>query len=74
MVQAVTAIFRMYYVSRIISRAIWATDKNAGPILNVFWNGCIWNSVNNTGDTWDEINESTVNLLLKVVPRLITKL
>jgi hypothetical protein len=40
--QAATATFKMYYVSRTISGAVWATDKKDGPIMNKFWRGYIW--------------------------------
>jgi hypothetical protein len=39
-----------------------ATDKKGGPTLKEFWKGYnIWNAVNNTGDSWAEIKESTMN-------------
>jgi hypothetical protein len=39
---AVAATFRLYYISRIVSGALWAKDKKYGPTVNKFWRGYIW--------------------------------
>jgi len=40
--QAVAATFRIYYISKIVSGALWATDKKYRPTTNKFWTGYIW--------------------------------
>lgn len=40
--QAVSATFRIYYISRTVSGALWAMNKKYGPPVNKFWTGYIW--------------------------------
>lgn len=59
--QAVIATFKRYYMRTIMTKAIKATDRQDGPTLRDFWkNYNIWNAINNIGDSWAEIKESTM--------------
>jgi hypothetical protein len=72
--QTVIATFKRPYMGRRINQAIRATDKEGGPTLKEFWKGYnIWNAVNNTGDSWAEIKESTMNCSGSIVPRVSYK-
>jgi L-rhamnose mutarotase len=57
-----------------MTQAIAATGNEAGPILKEFrkvYN--IWNGVNNIGDSWDEIKQSTMNRSWrKICPQFVT--
>ncbi|CAK9821640.1 Tigger transposable element-derived protein 1, partial [Anthophora retusa] len=45
----------------IMTKAIKATDRQDGATLTDFWkNYNIWNAINNIGDSWAEIKESTM--------------
>jgi hypothetical protein len=66
MYQSVIATFKLYYMKRVTSQAIRATDREGGPTLRKFWKGYnIWNAMNNTGDSWAEIKESTMHCCWK---------
>jgi hypothetical protein len=51
---SVIATFKWYYMRRVTSQAMKATDMAGGPILKEFWEGynIIWNAMYNTGDSW----------------------
>jgi hypothetical protein len=51
------AAFKRYYMRRLISQAIRATDKEGGCTLKEFWKWYnIWNAVNTIGNSWAEMN------------------
>jgi hypothetical protein len=52
--QSVTATFKWYYMRRVTSHAIKATDMAGGPTLKEFWKryNITWNAMYNTGDSW----------------------
>jgi hypothetical protein len=46
---------------RVTSQAIRANDREGGPTLKEFWKRYnIWTAMNNTGDSWAQIKESTM--------------
>jgi hypothetical protein len=57
-----------------MTQAIAATGNEAGPTLKEFWKGYnIWNEVNNIGDSWAEIKQSTMNRSWrKLCPQFLT--
>nr|XP_012146667.1 PREDICTED: tigger transposable element-derived protein 1-like [Megachile rotundata] len=59
--QTVIATFKRYYMRTIMTKAIKTTDRQHGPTLTEIWkNYNIWNAINNIGDSWAEIKESTM--------------
>lgn len=56
------AAFKRYYMWRVISQAIRATDKEGGRILKEFWKWYnIWNGMNTIGNLWAKIKECTTH-------------
>lgn len=52
------AAVKRYYMRRVISQVIRATEKEDGRTLKEFWKWYnIWNAVNTTGNSWAEIKE-----------------
>jgi hypothetical protein len=57
-----------------MTQAITATGNKTGPTLIEFWKGYnMWNGVNNIGDSWAEIQKSTMNRSWrKLCPQFVT--
>jgi hypothetical protein len=57
-----------------MTQAIAATGNEAGPTLKEFWKGYnIWNGVNNFGDSWAQIKQSTMKRSWKkLCPQFVT--
>jgi hypothetical protein len=56
------AAFKQYYMRRVISQAVRATDKEGGRTLKEFWKWYnICNAVNTIGNSWAEMKECTTH-------------
>lgn len=59
--QTAIVTFKLYYMRSIMKQAIKATDMGGGPTLKDFLkNYNIWNAIENIGNAWAEIKESTM--------------
>jgi hypothetical protein len=72
--QTVIATFKRHYARRTMTQATAATGNEAGPALKEFWKGYnLWNGVNNIGDSWAGIKQSTMNgSWRKLCPQFVT--
>jgi hypothetical protein len=67
----IIATIKQCYTRTTINQANRATDKEDGPTLKEFQKGYnIWRAVNNIGDSWAEIKESTMKGCWKICAQI----